>query len=466
MPNPIRSIWRQAEQLADQAPATRNRTVDFLRAASITVVVIGHWLVAAPHVEGGALVNGHMLALAPWTRWLTLVVQVMPIFFLVGGYSNAIAWQAARRKGVAYGPWLAARIQRLVAPVLPVVVVWIGIAAAATALGVPTEETGLATQLALVPTWFLAVYVMVGVLVPLTLAAWERFGFASFALLALAAAGIDALVLRAGLGWIGYVNYAFVWLAVHQLGHAWQAGAIRRPLVWAAAGGALLAALVGFGPYSLAMVGVPGEAFGNTSPPTFALLVFGVMWTGLVLAAEPALRRLLERRLAWTATVLVNGMIMTVFLWHMTAMLAVIGLAYSLGGVGLHAVPDTAQWWATRPLWMGVYAAALVPLMAGFLRFERPRRQTRVRSKRRLLTGASLTAAGLGLLSAKGIVGPGGAHVGPSLMPLVGSALAGFGPLRRLWYRLRGVPVLADAETRGVPVVADTASPADGEEER
>ncbi len=446
MSSPIHRLWRQADDLAAQAPDTRNRSVDFLRAASIAVVVVGHWLVAAPYVQGGEVVAGHMLELAPWTQWLTLVVQVMPIFFLVGGYSNAVAWQAARRKGTAYGPWLGGRIQRLIAPVMPVLVVWIVVSAIAVACGLPAEQVGIATQMALVPTWFLAVYVMVGVLVPITLAAWERFGFASVAALVVAAAGVDVLVLEAGLAPLGYLNYACVWLAVHQLGHAWQAGAMRRPLVWAAAGATGLAVLIGFGPYPLAMVGVPGEVFGNTSPPTLALLLLGITWTGIVLALEPTLRRMLAHRRVWTATVLVNGLIMTLYLWHMTAMLAALGAAAALGGVGLHVLPDSAQWWALRPVWMTVYAVALVPLMVAFLRFERPRVATHVRSKRRLLTGASLTAAGLGVLSAKGIVSPAGAHVAPSLMPLLGGALAGFGPVRRLLVWLRGAPAAPDRE--------------------
>ena len=34
-------IWSQASQLAAQTPAERNRYVDFLRAVSILVVVVG-----------------------------------------------------------------------------------------------------------------------------------------------------------------------------------------------------------------------------------------------------------------------------------------------------------------------------------------------------------------------------------------------------------------------------------------
>ena len=47
MANPLRRAWEQAAHLAEQTPASRNRYVDFLRAASIIVVIIGHWLVVA-----------------------------------------------------------------------------------------------------------------------------------------------------------------------------------------------------------------------------------------------------------------------------------------------------------------------------------------------------------------------------------------------------------------------------------
>ena len=36
------AIWTQVKQLAAQTPEERNRYVDFLRAVSITVVIVGH----------------------------------------------------------------------------------------------------------------------------------------------------------------------------------------------------------------------------------------------------------------------------------------------------------------------------------------------------------------------------------------------------------------------------------------
>ena len=48
--------------MAAKTPPERNRYVDFLRAISIAVVVLGHWLMAVITVQGGRVVAGHMLA--------------------------------------------------------------------------------------------------------------------------------------------------------------------------------------------------------------------------------------------------------------------------------------------------------------------------------------------------------------------------------------------------------------------
>ena len=57
--------WQQAKALAAKTPAHRNRYIDFLRAAAIIVVVIGHWLAAAPHATGGQLQIVKMLGVSP-----------------------------------------------------------------------------------------------------------------------------------------------------------------------------------------------------------------------------------------------------------------------------------------------------------------------------------------------------------------------------------------------------------------
>lgn len=149
--NPIQTTLKAAEKLALATPPERNRYVDLLRALSILVVVFGHWLMAAPEVINGEIRIGHALTDIPWTRGLTWVLQVMPIFFFVGGYSNALGLRAARRKAIPYGKWLRDRLRRLIVPVLPVLVLWAPAAWLAVTSGVDTELVKVGSQAALVP---------------------------------------------------------------------------------------------------------------------------------------------------------------------------------------------------------------------------------------------------------------------------------------------------------------------------
>ena len=192
-------LWAQASRLAAQTPPQRNRYVDFLRAASICVVILGHWLLVAPYLEDGQLVAADALSLIPWTRWLTWLLQVMPIFFLVGGFANGIGWQSAQRRQDGYALWLAARLQRLISPVLPVLAAWTLIGLAAVRLGADPALLKVASQFALLPAWFLVVYILVVLLAPLAYRAWQRYGFASFWALAAVAALVDLLAIGRGL---------------------------------------------------------------------------------------------------------------------------------------------------------------------------------------------------------------------------------------------------------------------------
>ena len=119
-------IWAQATELARQTPEERNRYVDFLRAVSITLVIIGHWLITTAiwNADTGTLTPVLALEVVDWSAWLTWAFQVMPIFFMVGGYSNAISLESARRKQQDYAGWLAGRLHRLLTPLLLLVLAW------------------------------------------------------------------------------------------------------------------------------------------------------------------------------------------------------------------------------------------------------------------------------------------------------------------------------------------------------
>ena len=202
------------------------------------MVILGHWLLVAPYLEDGQLVAADALSLIPWTRWLTWLVQVMPVFFLVGGYVNGLGWQAAQRppKRLCL---LAGRSTP--APRQPGSARARNLDANRPRRAPARRRSALlkvASQFALLPAWVLVVYILVILLAPLAYRAWQRYRFASFWTLAAAAALVDLLAL--GVGWrtLGWLNYLFVWLAIHQLGFAWQAGRMgvpRRCLLWAAA---------------------------------------------------------------------------------------------------------------------------------------------------------------------------------------------------------------------------------------
>ena len=400
--------------LAAATPATRNRVVDLLRAAAILVVVLGHWLMAAVVVRDGELEIGHLLELAPWTHPLTWVFQVMPVFFLVGGYANGLSWRSARARQVPYAGWLRARLRRLLVPVVPLLLVWLVAASVAHAAGVPAATLRTASQVALVPTWFLAAYVVVCAIAPATLWLWERLGWASIVgglllgcLVDLVSIGADTLV-------VGLANYVVVWATVHQLGYAWLDGRLAgtgRRLALAGVGLVGVVALVWAGPYPVSMIGLDGAAVNNSYPTRVTLGFLGLLQAGLVLALEPWLATWLQRPRAWSATVLLNTRIMTLYLWHLTAMVLVIGVSLLLGGPGLGVTPMTPAWWATRPLWWAALALVTLGFIALLGRFETPRRDESPAPPTWLpVLVTVLACGGLGFMAAQGIVGVDGVH--------------------------------------------------------
>lgn len=398
------SIWSQAKSLAAHTPAERNRYVDFLRAVSILVVVTGHWLIAAFYYQNGSLTPSDLLEFQPETQWLTWLFQVMPIFFIVGGYANAVSLESASRREIAYAGWLAARLNRLVTPLLVLILVWAALAVALHFSGVGGIVIRTASRAALIPIWFLAIYIMVVVLAPATYAAWRRWGFTSFWALAVIAGAIDAAFFLADLRWMGWSNYFWIWMTVHQLGYAWRDGRMGSPLrlvIYSALGLLVLMMLIFKGPYPLAMVGSPDEDLSNTLPPKITLLALGIVQFGLLLAIESPMRRMLSGLRVWAATVLINGMIMTLYLWHLTVMVIVVALAYLGGGVGLGLEPGSTQWWLARPLWVAFLYFVLLPVALLLAPLERRARaaDASVPNALRQVGGAVLICLGVALLA-------------------------------------------------------------------
>lgn len=92
-------------------------------------------------------------------------------------------------------------------------------------------------------------------------------------------------------------------------------------LLCAALALAVLLSLVLGGPYPVSMVSDPDELVSNTTPPKVTLVALAIVQGGVLFALQAAARRWLAGRSAWTATVLINASIMTLFIWHLTATL-------------------------------------------------------------------------------------------------------------------------------------------------
>ncbi len=405
-------IWQRAVSMAEQTPDQRNRYVDLLRALSIIAVVLGHWIMAAPSFQSNSAHMQHLLDVQPWSRWLTWVFQVMPVFFFVGGFSNGVSWESAKQKSLSYGAWLDSRIRRLLGPTIPLIILWVILAIVGSLTNVHPQFISVGSQVSLVPVWFLAIYFVIVLLVPITRYAWHRFGFASIVVpLVLAVLG-DWIFFNTPFTWFGWFNYLFIWGAVHQFGYAWQQAKTPKllgSLVMSGIGLLSLICLTKYGSYPLSLVGVPSQELSNTTPPKLPLLALAAAQIGLLLAFERPVRTWLSRKRPWALTVMVNGFIMPVFLWHSTVMMLLIALSFWLSPSLLLALPGSADWWAVRPVWVFFYLLMMLVFLPLFVWSEKAvsAGQRCPKSVGLCLFGALLISVGLALLAAGGVVGDG-----------------------------------------------------------
>jgi hypothetical protein len=128
----------------------------------------------------------------------------------------------------------------------------------------------------------------------------------------------------------------------------------------------------GIGHYPKSLLGTDVEVVSNAYPPTVCFLLADIWSIGAVMLLRPRLARWLERRRPWTITIFLNSVIMTLFLWHMTAYFVVLLALWPIG-VG-HQQDTTAAWWMLRPVFIGLSGLVLAGIVALVGRFERPRR--------------------------------------------------------------------------------------------
>ncbi|MCC5948432.1 MAG: acyltransferase [Nitriliruptoraceae bacterium] len=417
------------QAIAARTPPDRDRVADLLRLTAICLVVLGHWLVTAVLHRDGELVVGQALQWVPQAHVLTWIFQVMPLFFFVGGSLNRASWQRAREHDQPWARWVRRRAARLLTPMLPVLVAAAALVIIGAQVDVPSTLVRRGAEAMLLPLWFLVVYLLVIALVPVTLWLHERAGPAVPAGALLLTGLIDVLH-RAQVPVVGFASYLLLWGGVHQLGYFWNEARLPRPrlaLVLAGVAAAVTAGLIRWFDYPLSMVAVFGDPRHNTDPPSLALWTFALMQLALVVAARHPLRRLLERPRVWAPVTLAGSSVLTIFLWHMTAMV-VVGLAVIPTGVWPRSERIDGGWWAMRPVWLLACIAVLVVLIAVFRRLEDlPPPAARDRTLPALF-GLTAFAAGLARIMTAGLTDPThptGLRVVPLIAVLIGMAVLG-----------------------------------------
>src|SRR5439155_15470275 len=123
------------------------------------------------------------------------------------------------------------------------------------------------------------------------------------------------------------------------------------------------------GPVS--MIGPTHGVRSNTLPPSAALLALGVWQCGAMLLLEETANWWLTRPAAWLGVVIANSVVMTVYLWNMSAVVLAAVLLFPTR-LAPQPEPLTPAWWWLRPAWIVACAICLVPFVLAFRWAERP----------------------------------------------------------------------------------------------
>jgi peptidoglycan/LPS O-acetylase OafA/YrhL len=345
----------------------RDGAVDLVRAACLILIVALHALMVGVSLGADGPILENALDAQAWFTPASWVVQVMPLFFILGGFSSLRHWERLQATGQRPADYVRERTVRLLKPSIVLVgTVGLGLVGLLVA-GVPAEIVGIAGFRISQPLWFLAVYLGCSALVPLLVRAHRRGPAVTLASLGAGIVAVDALRAATDIPAFGLLNLAFVWLFAQQLGFWLADGHVERMsrLLRSALAVGSFGALVGLtasGLYSANM-------FTNLNPPTVCLALLAVAQLVLFSLARPALERLAGRAASRALIRTVGPNAMTIYLWHMTVLIVLAG-ALLLLPLPLPA-PGTGEWWATRPLWLIAAALLLIPVVRALGRFER-----------------------------------------------------------------------------------------------
>jgi peptidoglycan/LPS O-acetylase OafA/YrhL len=329
----------------------RDKYVDFIRAFSLLVVVAWHWVFTIIVWDDDGPHASNPLGFTTGLWVLTWAFQVMPLFFYVGGYGHLRSWEKARDRGQSIWTLVGVRLKRLAVPTFALLGVWIVIGVAVSTVW-DWNWTWRAVKLVVSPLWFMGVYLMLVLILPVAIWLHVRFDTVVLVTLAGVAGLVDVVRFRHHLPVFGLINMIVVWGLCHQLGFFYdRIVRARRTVDWTLLiGGALaLAALVGSGLYPGSMVGVPGET-SNMAPPTVCIVALVLLQAGMLEIIRPAIQLRLERPTWERVSDVINRFALPLFLFHTTGMALYRAINFVIFGNRTDVRRPDLLWWLTRPL--------------------------------------------------------------------------------------------------------------------
>ena len=338
----------------------RDRVVDLIRICSLLVVVVGHSIMLTVDTSDGAIRLGNTLGEVPILQPATWLLQVLPLFFFAGAAASTHGWMSRGFGDTpSAGHWLFTRTQRLLRPLGWYLGVVLVVLAGLTIAGLDAAADVVA-RLGVQLLWFLGAYLLVLAVIPLL----QRIRTPLHVTIALgtcwgSTALIDAVRLTDGPSWLGYLNFLAVWTIPAVLGVAYSRRVLRPVTAAAVSIGALIldAALVHWGPYEVSLVTVPGQQLSNMSPPSLLLAGHAIMLCAGAIAVRRMLATIADRPRVWWMVVLGNRGAMTLYLWHLPVLAAVItlGAVTGLDRADVHS--------ASFPIVVGLQTMLLLALM-------------------------------------------------------------------------------------------------------
>lgn len=367
-PSPSRSS--AASSAASIDLSKRDLTLDLARVFCVLLVVVIHLLMVGVGTgpDGGIEVSRPLEA-QRWFAPVTWAGQIMPLFFVVGGFASLTAWRSLGRRGGTGADYVRNRVLRLAQPALPLFLFYVAVIGGARLLGVDPDLVDLAVVGAASPLWFLAAYTLCQAFVPL-MAAWHaRSPRATVAVLLAGVVVVDTARYASGITEVGLANLFFVWLLVQQIGFFYADGWFSNRRWWtlvgiAAVAYASLVPLTEWGPYSVDMLG-------NLNPPTLPLVALAIGQACVLRLLRPALARLMNTHAARAAVFVVGTRLMTIYLWHLPVILIVSGATLLVPGAS--PAPASPAWWWSRPVMFVLVLAVVFALSFLVGRWEAPR---------------------------------------------------------------------------------------------